>query len=146
MTDIERRVEALETRAAVSELRSKYCWYTTRGDRRSVADLFTTDAIFQNYRSATDDPVTIVGREALHAHFERMRPARRIPMVMNEVTHITDAGVAEGTCVMHALGEDGFCGHYIDDFRKMAGTWLFARRRFFPYWPVFRPDADRPAP
>mgnify|MGYP006213080245 CR=1 FL=1 len=36
---------------------------------------------------------------------------------MNEVTRI-QGDVAEGTCAMLSMGEDGFAGHYIDQFRK----------------------------
>lgn len=146
MTEIESRLAAIETRIALSELRAGYCWHTARGDRDAVVALFTDDGVFENFRGAGEDPVTITGRAALHAHLAPMRPGRRIPMVTNEVTRIIGPETAEGTCVMQALGEDPFCGHYIDDFRRVGGAWLFSRRRFFPYWPIFRPDAERVDP
>ncbi|MFO1188889.1 MAG: nuclear transport factor 2 family protein [Alphaproteobacteria bacterium] len=135
----------LEARFAISELRSKYCWYTVRGFRDDVVDLFTEDGMFQNSRNTQGDVVTVAGRQALQDYFTRMKPARRIPVVMNEVTHVK-GDLADGTCAMQSLGEEGFCGHYIDHFRKVNGTWLFSRRQFFPYWPIFRPDTDRRHP
>jgi len=145
MTDIEKRVAELEARFAISELRSKYCWYTVRGFRDEVVNLFTEDGMFQNSRNAQGDIITVAGRKALQDYFTRMKPARRIPVVTNEVTHV-NGNIADGTCAMQSLGEEGFCGHYIDHFRKVNGAWLFSKRQFFPYWPIFRPDADRRHP
>jgi hypothetical protein len=145
MTDIERRLAAIEARIAISELRAKYCWYTTRGLRDEVVGLFTEDGIFQNSRNAAGTPLIVEGRAALREYFSRMTPARRVPLVMNEVTHVT-GDLAQGTCAMQSVGEDGFCGHYVDEFRKVDGTWLFAARRFYPYWPTFLPAPDRRDP
>ncbi|MDM0021794.1 nuclear transport factor 2 family protein [Variovorax saccharolyticus] len=145
MATIEERLCALEDRFAISELRSRYCWYTVRALRHEVVELFTEDGVFENARSSEDTPAIVTGRAALQDYFSRMRPARRIPLVTNEVTHIHGDQV-EGTCAMTSIGEDPFCGHYIDSFRKVEGRWLFSARRFFPYWPVFKPDKDRQHP
>jgi hypothetical protein len=145
MTLLEQRVEALEARNAISELRAAYCWHTARARREALVELFTPDGIFENTRDAAAEPVRVEGRDALFAFFSRMTPARRIPLVMNEVVRIAGES-AEGTCAMMALGKDHFCGHYIDDFRKAGGRWLFSRRRFFPYWPDYRPDPMRVDP
>ena len=145
MPSLDDRLVALESRNAISELRAAYCWHTVRAAREALVELFTADGVFENTRNAAAPPVRIEGREALVAFFARTTPARRIPLVMNEVIHV-DGDAAEGTCAMMALGEDSFCGHYIDDFRKEHGRWLFARRRFFPYWPDYRPDAERKQP
>jgi len=141
MTDIERRIAAIEDRIAISELRSKYCWHTTRGNRDQVVALFTEDCIFQNSRNTDGAPLVIEGREALRDYLSRMRPGRRVPMVMNEIIELHEE-TAEGTCVMQSIGEDGFCGHYIDKFRREDGEWLFSVREFYPYWPIFAPKAD----
>ncbi len=145
MTSIEQRLAALEARNAISELRATYCWHTVRARREALVDLFTEDAIFENTRDAKAPSVRVQGRAALFAFFAKMTPARRIPLVMNEVIRI-EGDAAEGTCAMMALGEDHFCGHYIDDFRKAGGRWLFSRRRFFPYWPEYRPSPEKPQP
>lgn len=145
MNTLENRIRALEDRVALSELRSKYAWFTTRGDRDAVLALFTADGVFENHRAPGGEPALARGQAEMAHYFRHMAPGRRVPMVMNEVFQIgTDT--AEGTCVMTAPGDDGFCGHYIDSFRREGEHWLFSHRRFFPYWPVFAPSAERTAP
>jgi hypothetical protein len=141
MSDIETRLAVIEARFAISELRSKYCWYTTRGMRDEVVALFTEDGVFDNARN---NSVTR-GRAALFEYFSEMRPARRIPLAMMEVVTV-DGDEAEGTCAMQSVGENEFCGHYIDRFRKVEGQWLFAERHFHPYWPVYAPSEERRDP
>jgi hypothetical protein len=145
MTDFASRLDIIEARFAISELRSQYCWYTTRGLRDEVVGLFTDDCIFQNSRNAHDEPITVTGKAGLREYLSKMKPGRRVPMVMNEIIKV-NGDEAEGTCVMQSIGEDGFCGHYIDEFRRVDGRWLFSVRRFYPYWPIFKPDADRRDP
>ncbi len=145
MKDFEQRLQVIESRFQISELRSKYCWYTVRGLRDEVLALFTSDGVFENARNEGDAPVRVHGQEALAEYFSRLKPARRVPLVMNEVTHI-EGDAAEGSCAMLGIGDDGFAGHYIDQFRRVDGAWLFASRRFFPYWPIYKPDADRRHP
>lgn len=83
MTTIEERLGLLEARNAISELRSTYCWYTARGMRDELVGLFTDDGLFENARSEGADPVRVHGRAQLLDYFARMKPARRIPLVMN---------------------------------------------------------------
>ena len=143
--DIEQRLNVIEARFAISELRSRYCWYTVRGLKDEVLTLFTDDAVFQNARSESEQPVTVAGKAALAEYFSRMKPARRIPLVTNEVTRVK-GDTAEGTCAMLSVGDDGFSGHYIDTFQKVNGQWLFSSRKFFPYWPIYKPDVERTHP
>ncbi len=140
--DLEQRIADLEARVAISELRSKYCWYVVRGMKQDVLALFTEDGVFQNARTANEQPVVVQGRAALDGYFSNMKPARRIPIVTNEVITL-NADKAQGTCAMLGVGGDSFCGHYIDAFRKVEGRWLFSARQFFPYWPVYKPDRNR---
>jgi hypothetical protein len=146
MKSLESRIADLETRFAVSELRSTYCWYTTRGERQAVVELFVEDAVFENSRGASEAPTIVRGRNAIASHLSGMRPGRRIPLVVNEVTKILSANRAEGTCVMTNAGEDPFCGHYVDEFLKVGDIWRFSVRRFFPYSPQFSPSTDRLVP
>jgi len=139
MNDIERRVAALEARHEISELRARYCWYITRAMLPELVALFTDDGVFENTRNAAAPPVRVCGRDELARFFQKTQAGRRTPMVANEVIHIGDSE-AEGTCVMVSFGDDSFCGHYVDTFRKVDGRWLFSARRFRPYWPDYRPD------
>lgn len=145
MNDIEKRLAAIESRFAISELRSKYCWYTTRGMREELLSLFTSDGVFENSRSEGEAPNIVKGQEALNDYFSRMRPARRIPLVVNEVITV-NGDEAEGTCAMLGAGNEPFCGHYIDTFTRIDGQWKFRVRRFFPYWPIYKPSTDRQHP
>jgi len=145
MNDLERRMGILEARYEISALRSKYCWYTTRGMRDAVVALFTDDCLFANARQPDGAVVEVRGHNALSTYLARMRPGRRVPMVMNEVTDVYGDS-AEGTCVMQSLSDDPFVGHYIDSFRRTEGVWLFAARRFHPYFPTYYPNADRVDP
>ncbi len=142
MNDVATRLQAMEDRIAISELRSMYCWYTARAMKEDVVELFADDAIFENTRGSQASPVRIVGRAALADFFTKMRPGRRIPLVVNEVIQV-DGDEAQGTCAMVSFGEDNFVGHYVDKFRRVGGRWLFSHRQFFPYWPDFRPDSQR---
>lgn len=145
MDEILARLQSLESRIAISELRSRYCWYTTRGERERVISLFTEDCFFENHRAPGSEPVSVHGKNALNTYLSHMRPGRRIPIVANEVTYI-DGNIAQGTCVMQSIGEDPFCGHYIDKFSYIDGVWLFSSRIFYPYWPIFQPNVDRRDP
>lgn len=145
MDELLKRLEVIEARFALGELRSKYCWYTSRGLKEDVLDLFTEDGIFENHRTPSGEPAVAAGRAELAAYFERMQPGRRLPTVMNEVVRVEDDR-AEGTCVMLSVGDEEFCGHYVDEFQKVAGTWLIRKRSFFPYWPSFAPSPNRRHP
>lgn len=144
MKTSETRLQEIEDRFAISELRSTYSWHTVRGDRERLLTLFTVDGVFENHRAPGAGPAIATGQAELNGYFDHMAPARRFPMVMNEVTRIT-GDEAEGTCMMHSVGDDPFCGHYIDSFRRVDGNWLFSARRFYPYWPKFHP-ADQAKP
>jgi hypothetical protein len=145
MSDLEKRLEVIEARYAISELRSRYCWYTVRGMRSDLLSLFTEDGVFENARSEGESPARAQGKNELAAYFSRIKPARRVPLVTNEITRV-DGELAEGTCAMLGVGEDGFAGHYIEQFRRVDGAWLFSSRQFFPYWPLYRPDVTRVHP
>lgn len=143
MHDIEARLAVLEAKNAISELRSKYCWFTTRGDAAGILSLFTEDGIFQNIRGGKDGaPLVIAGKAALTEYFARAKPARRVPATLNEVTEVT-GDTATGTAVMTNFTDEPFCGHYIDDFEKIDGVWKFKVRRFYTYWPIYSPAPDR---
>ena len=145
MSDLTKRLDDIEARIAISELRSAYCWYTTRGERDLVVELFTDDCIFENHRAEGEYPARVTGKAALREYLGKMAPGRRIPVVMNEILSVS-GDRASGTCVMQSFGGDPFCGHYIDEFARVSGSWKFSVRRFFPYWPVFKPDKTRSIP
>jgi ketosteroid isomerase-like protein len=142
MQSLETRIATLEARFALSELRSKYCWYTARGDRDAVVELFTPDGVFENHRKPGGVAAIATGHDEIRSYLSQMAPGRRLPSITNEVVHI-EGDAAEGTCFMSSVGEDHFCGHYMDWFQRHNGKWLFNRRQFFPYWPVFAPSRHR---
>ncbi len=145
MQSLESRIATLEARFALSELRSKYCWHTARGDREAVVALFTVNGVFENHRKPGRVPAVAIGHHEIRAYLSQMAPGRRLPSVTNEVIRI-DGDTAQGTCFMSSIGDEPFCGHYIDSFRLHQGQWLFSRREFYPYWPVFAPSPDHTTP
>jgi len=132
-------VRELLVRKEISELRSKYCWYVSRGDYERVVELYTPDGIFD---FAMDGKrVSVKGTAALRDALARTTfPGVVFPMVHNEISFV-DGDTAHGICSMEAKctapGLPGFSGYYHDKFRVHEGKWRFTERRFFRYFPDF---------
>jgi len=139
-----RRVESIEARIALSELRAKYAWYIAHGAASEVADLFTEDGIFEMYETA-ERVVTMKGRDVIRERLSAVPDGVRVPLVTNEIFSI-DGDRARGTCAMHSPvspGQSGgFGGHYVDELQRVRGTWLFSRRTFYYYWPIYSADRN----
>jgi hypothetical protein len=137
---MDKDVRDMLVRKAVSELRSKYCWYVSRGDYEKVTALYTADGIFD---FAMDGKrVQAKGSDAVRECLARSTfPGVVFPLIHNEVTFIDSDDKAHGVCSMEAKctapGLPIFSGYYHDWFRRENGTWLFAERRFYRYFPDF---------
>lgn len=136
--DIISRLDAIEARFQISELRSQYAWYAARGNAENIANLFTEDGVFEMYESEGRIK-TLVGRSTIEAHFKGMRKGMRVPMITNEIVRI-NGDAARGTSAIlmpiSPSSDRAYGGHYIDDFVKVDGIWLFKRRNFYYYWPT----------
>lgn len=138
---IEQRLNILESREQIKELRARYAWLITRGKIEEVLALFTEDAIFESW--AKDRRHHVQGRAALGALMmaaDMRRPCTAVPLIHNDIIEI-DGDRATGTCVMQTpVGPnqpDGFTGYYHDVMRREQNGWLFAERRFYLYQPFF---------
>lgn len=138
---IEQRLDILESREQIKELRAQYAWHAARGKIKEVVALFTEDAIFESW--AKDQRHFIRGRtelEALMMAADMKRPCTVVPLIHNDIIEI-DGDHASGTCVMQTPvgpdGTDGFTGYYHDVMRREQGRWLFSERRFYLYLPFY---------
>jgi ketosteroid isomerase-like protein len=135
--DIRARLDAVESRAAISELPAKYVWASARADVPAMMQLFTEDCDFE--MGPPDGRVKIKGKANVHALLSKsvVNPGGIIAMIHNQTVEQT-GDTAVGTCVMHNPIAPGapFCGYYKDEFRRVNGKWLFSARRFWTYSPV----------
>jgi hypothetical protein len=140
MSDLEKRLHALEVRAAVEELRARYAWCAMRGDAAGVAGTFTEDCTFDG--PAGPGKRTIIrGRKNLE---EFLTPSigkvgAVLPLIHNHMTEVTGPDTARGSCVMETPMAPGF-GHlvcqYLEDLERVDGKWLFKVRRMYLFVPA----------
>ncbi len=139
MSSIEARLDALESREAIKELRARYAWYATRGDAAGVASLFTEDCVFDGPNGPGKRGV-VHGRKALEDFLAPSigTPGVVLPLIHNHLTEV-DGDTATGSCVMETPGAPGF-GHlvcqYLEDLKRIDGKWYFARRRMYLFVPT----------
>ncbi|MFT4233888.1 MAG: nuclear transport factor 2 family protein [Microbacterium sp.] len=137
--DIVRRLDALESRAQISELRAKYAWFATRGDSAAISELFTEGGSFESRLGfdATEGRV-LTGRVAIREGLTGKGKGDVVPLVTNEIVQI-DGDRATGTCSVSSPvapnTPHGFVGHYEEEFLRVQGQWLFARRLYIVYTP-----------
>jgi hypothetical protein len=136
---LEQRLEILEAREAIKELRARYGWCAARGNYDGVAELFWPDGVFELLFGA--ERLRLEGREAIRTLLAKvMKPSTIFPLIHND-TITVDGDEANGTCAMETRSspnsESGFIGYYHDRARRHEGTWLFAERRWFQYTPKF---------
>jgi hypothetical protein len=138
MSTLDDRIDALESRAAIEELRSRYASYATRGDAAGVAGLFTEDCLFEG-PSGPGKRVVIRGRRALQEFLEPAigKIGAVLPLIHNGITQVRDDR-ATGSCVMETPMAPGF-GHlvceYLEEFQRVDGTWFFSIRRMYLHVP-----------
>ena len=139
MSDIEKRLDALESRDAIKELRSRYAWFAMRGDAAGVASLFTGDCVFDG----PDGPghrTVINGRKNLEDFLAPRigNVGAVLPLIHNHLTQV-DADTGTGSCVMETPMAPGF-GHlvceYIEKLKRVDGKWYFAERKMYLYIPT----------
>lgn len=142
--DTDRRLAVLEAREKVKELRATYAWHAARGQREGIANLFLPDGVFEVNNG--EERVRMTGPAEILAFLEKtMWPDMIFPIIHMHVIE-TDGETATGTCVMEARTKgipaerypNGFLGYYHDRAVKIAdGSWRWAERRWFTYWPEF---------
>ena len=123
---------------AIARLQRAYADISTRKAWPEFAALATPDARF-SFDTRTSDVMEVVGAVAF-AEFGAKMTARfsfyeYIPL--NFVVDIDPAGTAQGRAYAFEIGQDRdtdevitFYGMYHDDYARVDGTWLFARRQY----------------
>ncbi|HSV84220.1 MAG TPA: nuclear transport factor 2 family protein [Ramlibacter sp.] len=143
LADLQRRIEKLEARAEIAELASAYAVACDEHDMARLLGLFTEDARF-------DSPSKLMmasGRAEIEAMFIRMFKVRGPGYHWTHDLFVTpdprDPNRATGRVLSHAEtcpNEEGSLAamRYDDDYRRVDGRWLFARRtiNFLYYVPV----------
>lgn len=148
MTDIaslERRIDRIESRFAIQELVTAYCEACDEHDMPRLAGLFTEDAVFDSPSGV----LRAVGRDAIAEMFVA---AFRVRGPGYHWTHdltvgFDDADPDRATGLVSSHAETFVNGvaslaamKYDDEFRRVAGRWLFSKRviRFLYYVPAER--------
>jgi hypothetical protein len=134
MSDLERRIDTMESIEAIKKLKHQYCLYCDNGyDPDGIASQFVEDGVWDG----GDDFGRHEGRDAIHAHFAAVsgRIIFAAHMVMNERIEVdVDSDTARGFwwLIMPAtMIEDGvktavwLLGEYDDRYVRRDGTWLY---------------------
>jgi uncharacterized protein (TIGR02246 family) len=129
LTDLERRIRALEDIEAIKQLKYRYADACDRGyDADTLADLFTEDAIWEGDLFGRHE-----GRDAIREFFRGV--STDIPFarhfMMNPIISVngdeaTGAWYLFQTCTF-AEGNTPILGaaSYADRYRRVDGTWKF---------------------
>ena len=140
-------LDELLAREAIRDTMAKY---NTSGDRLKVDDYaacFTEDGVIESERAPGDYIFRYEGREAIRAWQARWlirEPGQDVVHGATFVRHhlstckIDPTGPETATARTYwaawtDIGPD-HSGYYLDDFRKVAGEWLIARRRVRRDW------------
>lgn len=134
MSTLEDRIQAVEDKSAIAELRARYCHLLDDRDWDGFVDLFTEDGEF-------------AGLARVRGHDEiRMFFSQTVPRLADGFWHFCTNGTAEidgdtarGRISMEYLSvKDGVsrvsAGHYDDELRRENGVWKFSRRRITFYY------------
>ena len=134
VSDLERRVETLESIEAIKRLKHQYCAYCDDGyDADGIAAQFVEEGIWDG----GDDFGRYESREAIHAHFTRVSSQIVFAghLVMNERLDVDlDSDSARGrwwiimpaTIVMEGVKTAVWLlGEYDDRYVRRDGTWMF---------------------
>lgn len=138
MSDLDARIRALEDRAAIAELRARYCAYLDAHDWDALVELFTVDGEFHGMGAAR-------GRDELRAFYARITEESFDAFwhfSSNETVELDGDRATGETYLNQPSVIDGVAyacaGRYRDELVRQAGRWLFARRRvsFFYFVPL----------
>lgn len=137
---LERRIDELESREAITEVIHRYTEAVRRRAHPDVLDLMVEDCVIELRHADPDDPTRsepitrYAGHDEIRGSFADQAggEARIWPMVHNLRIEI-DGDEARSTCVLVSAiwpyGEQNV-GEYRDTFRRVSGRWYFASRVF----------------
>lgn len=125
---LEERLERLEAKVAIEELRSNYCYHVDEANGTAFASLFTEDGVL-DFESAG----TFTGRAELREFVDEVVPETYsfiVHMLHNPIVEV-DGGSATGRWYFEAPctadGEDMWIqGRYDDEYERHKGEWRFS--------------------
>jgi ketosteroid isomerase-like protein len=138
--------EETADRLAIRELVEAYAYYADRRDAKGQMNLFTTDTHFVVYMNANDPKPSqeLHSREELAPVFADLNQYAATMHFVGQSTIVTlngDRALGQAYCIAHHLTVDGEKRRlmiaylrYVDTFRKIEGTWLFAERLLYVDW------------
>jgi SnoaL-like domain len=140
---LERRIQQLESRHAIAELVSSYAIACDSHDIEKLANIFTVDGTIESPSKLLE----AAGRDGIRATFlKRYKirgPSYHWTHDHKVVFDPDDPDLASGLVLGHAEtfpNEEACIAalRYEDDYRRVDGQWLFARRvvKFLYYVPV----------
>jgi ketosteroid isomerase-like protein len=138
MNDVSRRIQAIEDRHALADLRGHYCHLVDDRDWEALAALFCDDGEFIGFAHAK-------GRSEILRFFRNTVDGLTDGMwhFCTNPTLTLEGDAASGRLTLQYLSvKDGVsyvsAGHYDDEFRREDGVWKFRRRRitFYYYAPL----------
>lgn len=130
MSDIERRLKALEDRAELQDLAVRYFIATDDDDYVTLETLFTPDAVFRagGFTGGTD-------RAAIMAFLRSARAHMGVTIHTPHYSLISFTGEDRATGVVGAHLEIAMVGQslfgavrYSDEYQRRDGRWHFSRR------------------
>ena len=124
--------------------------YTLSGDRLRVDEFiatFTEDAVFESDGVSKEKTFCYVGRDAIKTFISSWgqgardaKPVHQAKFIRHHLStcqiELTGHGTAKSRTYWVAytdLGPD-HCGYYLDEFRKVAGSWLISHRKVREDW------------
>ena len=137
--DLEQRIQLLEDREKIKELRATYCFLVDDDQYAElVNDHFTLDAgcDFRS-RMAGFDPMVSKGREQVLSFFQET-----VANLLKDMTHTThnnritiDGDRASGDCYFELTAREANssspmvgAGRYKDEYQRVGGIWQFSQR------------------
>ncbi|HLG86735.1 MAG TPA: nuclear transport factor 2 family protein [Alphaproteobacteria bacterium] len=143
-TESDRRLQEMLDREAIRDLVNRYFVAVWRQDADGVADLFADDGEFcfagiavgedgRPTATADDETQTFKGRSVLNQVYKlALAEMRPLPFGHNHVVDLLGPDRACGHLVMEMRGAKDFelmgIVTYEDQYAKIDGRWLFARR------------------
>ena len=128
-SDIERRLDIMESKDAIRELTAAYCFAVAEGRGADIVAMFTADGTFKMRGHEWS------GTERLEEMYLTIGDAiTPKPYIQNHVIEV-NGDDATGRCgveirMVHKSEPYTVAGHYFDTYRREQGQWRFAERDF----------------
>lgn len=139
MATVEQRLQALEDRQRIEELRATYCFLVDDGHFDELVDRCFADDARCDFRDArgTISPLISTGRAEIRTFFSQIVASLLQDMCHTVHNHriVIDGDTAHGECYFeltatHPPTNEAVvgAGRYLDRYRRIDGAWRFTER------------------